>query len=481
MKQVLLFSIAILFAAASIGAETENDKLTVAGDASVFRNPVDGQAYIECYFGILRDELDFIGTDTGDAKFAGVYLTARLLDKTGAAIDSAQTYFVTSVNGEDEEKRAGIQLFDILILPALPGSYSVEFSAIDNVSKREGKFVKPVSVPNYQSAGFTASDIELAYRIQPVTDDGAPGVNPRLVKENRLIIPNPKGIYTEGKDNYVYVYAELYGLPVDGGADDSVSFRFSAKDALGNTVRKFDLNEFPIPGESVVVSDMLDIKEIPTGEYMLILEAALGPRDIALAIKPFFIMSTSEKMNIERRMADVDLMVNIAWYHLSEAEKIKVQKLTPEGKVNFIKQFWRSKDNEPSNPENPVYDAAVRRFVFANDRFSTMFGENDGWNTDRGRVYITYGPYDEVETFDLDARRYPYVKWTYHDLEGRQIFVFVNDMDAGIGNYRLVHSTYPREKYDPAWQQILEEGVTPEDDWRDPRDQSWSSPSAKDN
>ncbi|MEZ5359183.1 MAG: GWxTD domain-containing protein [Candidatus Zixiibacteriota bacterium] len=480
MKRFLLFSIAMCIAAASIGAETENDSLTIAGDAAVFRNPADGNPYIECYFGILRDELGFIGTDTGEVRYAGVYLTARLLKSTVEEVSSAQTYFVTSVTGEEEEKRPGIQLFDLLTMPAEPGSYTIEFSAIDNVSKRAGQVVKQISVPDFQGAGFTSSDLELAFMIEPVGDDERPAGNPRLVKEDRLVMPNPKGVFTEGRHGSVYVYSELYGMPESGESDRTLTFRFSIKDALGNTIKKFDEKEFAIPGESVVISDMLNIEDIEPGEYMLLLQASMGPRDMAYAIKPFYVMSKSEDMIEQRRMADIELMVNIAWYHMSEAEKINVQKLTPEGKVNFVKQFWRSRDDDPSNPENPIYDEVVRRYVFANENFSTFEGENDGWKTDRGRVYISYGPYDEVETYDLDARRYPYIKWTYYDLEGRQLFIFANDMTAGVGNYRLVHSTHPHEKYDPAWQQILEETISNENDWRDPRDQTWQSPSGKD-
>jgi GWxTD domain-containing protein len=150
---------------------------------------------------------------------------------------------------------------------------------------------------------------------------------------------------------------------------------------------------------------------------------------------------------------------------MSEAEKIQLQDLTTEGKLHLIKQFWRTRDDDPSNPENPVYDEAVRRFAYANEYFSAGDDQQNGWRTDRGRVYITYGPYDERDEVVMSGKSYPYIKWTYHKLEGGVLFIFVNDIVAGAVDYRMVHSTHPREKYDIKWRNILEDPDRQEEDW----------------
>ena len=131
----------------------------------------------------------------------------------------------------------------------------------------------------------------------------------------------------------------------------------------------------------------------------------------------------------------------------------------------MIRQFWRDRDDDPSTPENPVYEKAVLHFNYANDKFSTSVDLHNGWRTDRGRVYITYGPPDEVKDVDMSGKSFPYVKWTYYQLAGGCMFVFVNDYVAGAVDYRLVHSTHPHEKYDLKWKQILQDDSEHDDDW----------------
>jgi len=133
-------------------------------------------------------------------------------------------------------------------------------------------------------------------------------------------------------------------------------------------------------------------------------------------------------------------------------------------------QFWRQRDNDPTDDDNAILRDAIQRYLYANAHFSTDVEGKDGWRSDRGRVYITYGPYDERDIIELEGGPYPYEKWTYHNLDGRRIFVFVKDEKAEIRDYRLVHSTHPLEKYDPSWERILNVGSEMEDDWWLPGD-----------
>jgi GWxTD domain-containing protein len=169
--------------------------------------------------------------------------------------------------------------------------------------------------------------------------------------------------------------------------------------------------------------------------------------------------------------ADVQLMIDVAWYHLSEAEKMRIKDLSDDGKVNLLQQFWRDRDDDPSTPENPFYEEAVRRFHFANKFFSTSSVVTNGWRTDRGRIYITYGPYDDETEEVMTGRSYPYILWRYYQLEGGCIFVFTSDFVAGAADYRLVHSTHPRERYDPTWENILLDADERDDQWEGPGDE----------
>ncbi|HSR53394.1 MAG TPA: GWxTD domain-containing protein [Acidobacteriota bacterium] len=62
---------------------------------------------------------------------------------------------------------------------------------------------------------------------------------------------------------------------------------------------------------------------------------------------------------------------------------------TEEEKVRFIEAFWKRRDPDPRTAENSFKEEHYRRIAYANERFSAGIA---GWKTDRGRVYIRFGP-----------------------------------------------------------------------------------------
>jgi len=465
VRRIIIFC-TIVFAAALWMPSYAADSLTLKADYATFYIPSDSTIYVEFYYSIYRHQLKFIGSEDNDYRYAGVFVAADVYDGNGEKVDYVSTYFLSQMRDEFEQDRPDVRLFDYLPLGIPPGNYRVELSAIDDVSKITGSTSLLIDVPDYRKTGFSLSDIEFAYEIRDVADDTA-GVNPRLVKEGQLVIPNPTAVYMSGVDSAVFVYSELYGLSEPVAGDSGFLVGYKIKDSTGNIVRDYGGSLYDKPGASAVLSTSLDISDIKAGAYHLLIEAKdIVAGKTALASKRFWIHDADGQL-AELDTADVQLMVDIAWFHLSEAEKVQIGKLTPQGKVNLIRQFWRDRDPNPSDPENQFYDEAVRRFIYANHRFSNSGDNRNGWRTDRGRVYIMYGPYDERDEVILSGKSFPYIKWNYYNLEGGCIFLFVNDFVAGAVDYRLVHSTHPRERYDPQWQLILEEEDKSEQDLLD--------------
>lgn len=445
----------------------ENKELTVGADYAAYLNPEDGSHYVEFYYSLYRNQLGFIGSDTGQARYAGVLVTALLEDTEGNRIDSTSTYFYSQVNSEKEEQESGLRLFDLLSLEVEPGAYRAVISAIDDVSKNTGRIVLEIMVP-YLQGGFSSSGIQLAYNIRNVEDHDNQKNGSRLEKQGRLVIPNPTSVYQKGVDDRIAFYFELYGLNDSSGVG-GFTVDYSIKDGSGNLIHNYGKIEYEKPGRSAVVSSSLDISSLEHGEYYLVFESEdVADHRRAMAIKRFYFIDPNVKVQAIRD-EDIKLMSNIAYYHLGEADKIRLGKLDNNGKRNLLRQFWRSQDDTPMDPSNAVYDEAVRRFAYVQENFSVNTNRDDGWKTDRGRVYITYGPYDDLEEVSMTGKKYPYEKWTYYNLEGRSLFIFVNDFTAGMIDYRLVHSTHPRERYDPRWQSILTSNPG-EEDWYDSRD-----------
>src|SRR5262249_47951007 len=121
----------------------------------------------------------------------------------------------------------------------------------------------------------------------------------------------------------------------------------------------------------------------------------------------------------------------------------------------FIEQFWLRRDPTPDTVENEFKEEHYRRIAYANERFASGI---PGWKTDRGRIYIIWGPPDETETHPTGGTydrppgegggttpTYPFEKWRYRYLEGIGNDVNLEFVDpTGSGEYRLTMD--PSEK-----------------------------------
>ena len=465
MKILKLFSLviaAVLLCQPALGGDT----LSLTANYAAFKDPGANTAYVEIYCGLNRHQLAFIGSDTSRYLYAGVFLGATAFAEDSTPVDSTSTYFLSQLSDSTQKNVPGVGLFDLLSLRLAPGRYRVQVTAIDDVSKNVGHQTLTVIVPDFSAPGLISSDLEPAYEIRDIDSLNPGAVNQRLIKEGKLVIPNPTGRYQSGKDSLMSVYSELYGLDTAGGPTGTFAVGYRVKDSLGNDIIDFGGTRHVKPGVSAVLTKTVDIHTLAPGSYHLLLEAVdLNSRKQALMTKAFSIIGAEPAISPATGVMDAQLMVNIAWYFLSEAEKARIKELTTEGKKNFVRQFWRDLDNDPSTPENPIYNDAVRRFAYANEHFSTQSDRVDGWKTDRGRVLIMYGFPDKESEEELPGTSYPLIKWDYYNIQNGVIFIFVNDEKAGAADFRLVHSTHNREVHNATWMDKYRQEA-PEDDWQ---------------
>jgi GWxTD domain-containing protein len=83
-------------------------------------------------------------------------------------------------------------------------------------------------------------------------------------------------------------------------------------------------------------------------------------------------------------------------YLISDQEKAAFERLkTDEERQQFVEQFWARRDPTPDTPENEFKEEHYRRIAYANNHFASKV---PGWKTDRGRIYILYGPPDEIDS-----------------------------------------------------------------------------------
>src|SRR5579872_2378188 len=128
---------------------------------------------------------------------------------------------------------------------------------------------------------------------------------------------------------------------------------------------------------------------------------------------------------------------------------------TNEEREQFIEQFWQRRNPTPDSPENTYKEEHYRRIAYANEHFASGI---PGWKTDRGRIYIMWGPPDEIDShptggtyerpFDQgggETSTYPFEDWRYRYLPGIGENVEIEFVDpSGSGEYHLTMD--PSEK-----------------------------------
>ena len=128
---------------------------------------------------------------------------------------------------------------------------------------------------------------------------------------------------------------------------------------------------------------------------------------------------------------------------------------TNEEREQFIEQFWLRRSPNPDLPDNEFKEEHYRRIAYANEHFASGV---PGWKTDRGRMYITFGPPDEIEshpmggTYDRPMEEgggstttYPWETWRWRYIEGWGENIIMEFVDpSGSGEYHLTMD--PSEK-----------------------------------
>ncbi|HLX75461.1 MAG TPA: GWxTD domain-containing protein, partial [Terriglobales bacterium] len=86
---------------------------------------------------------------------------------------------------------------------------------------------------------------------------------------------------------------------------------------------------------------------------------------------------------------------DVRWIITDQEREAFLKLSNDEERDQFIEQFWQRRNPTPDSVDNPYKDEHYRRIAYANEHFAAGI---PGWKTDRGRMYIMYGPADEVES-----------------------------------------------------------------------------------
>src|ERR1700680_265996 len=168
-----------------------------------------------------------------------------------------------------------------------------------------------------------------------------------------------------------------------------------------------------------------------------------------------------QRRKIKKSLKELDtpykqwLNEDVVYIISPEERQAFLQLETNEEREQFIEQFWLRRSSNPDLPDNDFKEEHYRRIAYANEHFASGI---PGWKTDRGRMYIMWGPADEGEshpsggTYDRPMEEgggstttYPWETWRWRYLEGIGENIILEFVDpSGSGEYHLTMD--PSEK-----------------------------------
>jgi GWxTD domain-containing protein len=143
-------------------------------------------------------------------------------------------------------------------------------------------------------------------------------------------------------------------------------------------------------------------------------------------------------------------------YIITDEERQAWKRLAnDEEREQFIEQFWLRRDPTPDTVENEFKEEHYRRIAYANEHFPSGL---PGWKTDRGRIYITFGPPDDIEDHSSGGSyqrppeegggmtsTFPFQLWRYRHIDGIGENIIIEFVDPTMtGQFRMTRD--PSEK-----------------------------------
>ena len=341
------------------------------------------------------------------------------------------------------------------------GEYEMEISAVDlNAEKAlPSRDVITVNV-DFPSNAPSVSDILL------FDDYGKAAPNSTCSKSGYDFLPRVFSFYGASTDKLKF-YAELYNsnLLYDDGKYMVVYYIETAESSSLMQdyyfTKRFDV------AKANSLLNTIDIKELPSGNYYLVVEMRDRSNTMICSNSVFFQRSNP---GVSYTMKDLS-GINVANTFVSNIENIDTLRLyirylepiCSETERNyaaslvrttdkttmqqFLYNFWTTRS--PMTPKQAFNDylGAVKR---VNMSFKTT--STPGYRTDRGYVFLKYGQPDQIVESPNEPGAYPYEIWHYYTVANQRNkkFVFMSKDDS-TNDYQLIHSDVVGELNNYRW------------------------------
>ena len=225
-------------------------------------------------------------------------------------------------------------------------------------------------------------------------------------------------------DSSFWAYFEIYPRSFT----DSLKLRYSILNSHNKLVGQKNMTLVP---QKSILPYLIDLSKYikVSGHYNLILN--ISQKKVSKTKREKFSVIWR---NSSMAKMDIDLMIKTMKEYIPAKDYKRLLTASDSAKQAYFKEYWKERDPTPNTSENELLEEFSRRVEFANNYFSVHALRLEGWQTDRGKIYIKYGPPTDVERHLEEINLPPFEIWYYQHLQRRFIF----EDKSGMGDFKLV-------------------------------------------
>ncbi len=369
---------------------------------------------LDLFVQVPFDNITFIKKENS---FVGGYaITARVLDADEKLIKEKSWTRTLKQPSFDATKDAGAYDLSQDTLALDPGPYVVEVTFEDQESRKAWRLSRHISVRTFDRNAPALSDIMLVSRVHE--RNGRRSITPQI-DANVADLTRGFSLFYEFYNPYDVTALRIHYRILRQGE------RITAQSQI-QPVKK---------GPNSFITHV-PTSELGFGAYQAEVlltqpEDSLGEHPLARGMRPFTIEWSTGLATVA--ITNLDEAIDQMRYFASSDDIDTIRAATTDAeKRRRFEAFWERHNPTPGSPMNRAMVEYYKRVEYANVHFKHYVA---GWKSDRGMVYIIYGPpsYIDRHPFEVDTK--PYEVWEYYDVNKR--FLFMDE--SGFGDYRLLY------------------------------------------
>ncbi len=430
-----------------------------------------GDAYLEFYFSLDSRTIDYV--KTGNSYTGGIEITLsvaqndqiiaadkfRLMDQDRADTNSLGQVLVNQVRFALDK---GTYTMDLKVQDVNHPEevYNINNDTLDvGLGGTDLTFSDLVFLDSFSKAKKPSEFSKSGYDLVPMVSSG--------------------NYYFSEQNKQLAFYTEVYNSDVAFGADGVFAVKYYIKDYNSQeAIFSFASLSKKSSAKVTPVLANFNIEKLPTGSYEVVVDVLNRKGETVLSKSNFFFRKNNivnEVINLENisqaeaqasfagRLGGgdslyqaIDFLYPISTDRERNYQKRLMRERSIKDMTRYIYIFWKEKD--PNDPEQAWAD--YRKEVLKCNRLYSARLEK-GYKTDRGRVFLTYGPPTTVDKHPFTVDYFPYEIWQFDRASSPYIttqtniqFIF-GELSNATNDYQLVHSTAIGETNNRRWKYRL--------------------------